>query len=408
MRILYVDLSPSWGGSLASLERLLTRLDRQAYQPQLLLAAQNRAAAVFRDRGLPVYTVPTFRAEAARNTALVRQVKATPVGQRLRTGRLAPLWGMTRGVRSTILRTWPLTARLWRIVAALWPDLVHINDAIFVNRPAIAAAWLARVPAICHVRSLGQLSGWDRLWARTLSGLVFISQWVAQDQAVQGIPTERGRVIYDGLDLTCYARVPDRAEARAMLGWPLDRPIVLALGRLVPWKGQDLFLRALRRVADVRPDVLGVVAGAPEPYSLDFEPALHALADELHLTDAVRFVGQVADPTAALAAADVVAHTSVAPEPFGLVMLEAMAVGRPVVTPAAGGGLEIVTHGETGLHYTPGDEAALARALLTLLDDVAQAERMGAAGRERVAARFTLDQFVGEMSRFYQDLLAVG
>ncbi len=406
MKILYVDLSPSWGGSLASLERLLARLDRRAYQPLLLLAEHNRAAADLRARGLPVYTVPTFRAETARNTALVRQVKATSVGRRLRTGRLAPLWGTARGLRSTVLRTWPLTVRLWRIMALLRPDLVHINDAVFVNRPVIAAAWLARVPAVCHVRSLGKLSGWDRLWARTVRGFIFISQWVAQDQAAQGIPVARGRVIYDGLDLGDYVAAPGRNEARLALGLPADRPIVLSLGRLVPWKGQDLFLRALRHVADAMPEVLGVVAGAPETYSLDFEPALHALADELRLGDTVRFTGPVADPTVALAAADVLAHTSVLPEPFGLVMLEAMAVGRPVVTPAAGGGLEIVAHGETGLHYMPGDEKALAQVLLELLRDPALAGRMGAAGRERVAACFTLDQFVRDVSAFYGDLFA--
>ncbi|MCX7707434.1 MAG: glycosyltransferase, partial [Anaerolineae bacterium] len=291
MKVLYVDLSPSWGGSLASLARLFERLDLQACQPLLLLADQNRAAASFRARSLPVYTVPTFRAEAARNIALVRQVKATPMGQKLRTGRLAPLWHMARGVRSTVLRTWPLTFRLWRIISALRPDLVHVNDAIFVNRPAIAAAWLARVPAICHVRSLGRLSWWDRLWAWTLRGFIFVSRWVAQDQAAQGVSPACSRVIYDGVDLAAYAHVPVKAEARAALGLPLDRKIVLSLGRLVPWKGQDLFLRALRRVADVRSDVLGLVAGAPEPYSLDFEPALHALADELQLADAVRFTG---------------------------------------------------------------------------------------------------------------------
>lgn len=408
MKILYVDLSPSWGGSLASLARLLERLDLQTYRPLLLLADQNRAADSFRARSLPVYTVSTFRAEAARNTALVRQVKATPLGQNLRTGRLAPLWHVGRGVRSTVLRTWPLTFRLWRIITALRPDLVHINDAVFVSRPAIAAAWLARVPAICHVRSLGRLSVWDRLWARTLNGFVFVSHWVAKEQAAQGIPLARGRVIYDGIDLAAYADVPAKAEARAALGLPLDRKIVVALGRLVPWKGQDLFLRAMRRVADSMPDVLGVVAGAPEPYSMDFEPRLHALADELRLGDTVRFTGPVTDPAVALAAADVVAHTSVSPEPFGLVMLEAMAVGRPVVTPAAGGGLEIVVHGETGLHYTPRDEDALAQALLTVLDDTLRAEQMGAAGRERVAVAFTLEQFVGEMSRFYRDLLSAG
>jgi len=405
MKVLFVDLSPSWGGSLVSLLRLLDHLDRQAFQPILLMAAHNRAAAGFRERGIPVYTVPTFRAETARNTAMIRQVKALPVGQQLRTGRFAALWNLARGARSFVLRTLPLTWRLWRAIREIRPDLVHINDAVFVNRPAIAAAWLARVPALCHVRSLGPLSGWDRRWARTVRGFVFISHWVAQDQAAQGMPVGRGRVIYDGIDLGRYTTVPTKEAARAALGLPQGRRIALALGRLVPWKGQDLFLRAMRHVADAMPDALGLVVGAAETYSLDFEPALHALAEELRLGDAVRFMGHVADPLLPLAAADVLAHTSTTPEPFGLVMLEAMAAGRPVVTPAEGGGLEIVVDGETGLHVAPRDEQALAQALLALLRDAPRAERMGQAGRERVSNVFTVRQFAAEMSCFYCELL---
>jgi glycosyltransferase involved in cell wall biosynthesis len=411
MKILYVDLSPGWGGSLVSLERLLSRLDRAEFEPTVLLATRNPGRDRFTARGIPVLTVPTFAVETARSTALIGLVKKTAAGQKLRTGgRMGRLWAWARGVRDTATRTLPLTWRLYRAIRAARPDLVHINDAIFLNRPALAAAWLARTPTLCHVRSLGRLGPWDRLWARTLRGLVFISRWVADDVAGQGVvPDPQGlrrpcgsRVVYDGLDLAAYADTPDRGAARRALGLPADAPIVAVLGRLVPWKGQDLFLRSLRLVADVMPGVVGLIAGEPESYSLDFGPALRRLAAELGLADTVRFTGFVRDPQTLLAAADLLAHTSVSPEPFGLVMLEAMAVGRPVVTPAEGGGPEIVADGVTGYLYRPRDPAALAEAILKVLRDPQAGRRMAAAGRVRVAARFTLEQFAADMADFYR------
>ena len=401
MKILFVDLSPGWGGSLVSLERLLPRLERPAFEPIVLLAGRNPGRGRFETQGIPVRAVPTFAVEMARSNLVIRYVKATPAGGRLRAGRL---WVAARGIRDTLTRTLPLTWRLYRAMRAVRPDLVHVNDAIFVNRPVIAAAWLAGIPAVCHVRSLGRLDGWDRLWARTLAGCVCISQWVAADLAAQGVALLHSQVVYDGLDLAAYTDLPDRAAARQALGLPQDAPIVAVLGRLVPWKGQDLFLHALRRVADVMPGVVGVIAGEPESFSLEFGPALRSLAAELGLAETVRFTGFVRDSRTLLAAADLLAHTSVAAEPFGLVMLEAMAAGRPVVTPAEGGGPEIVADGVTGYLYRPRDAAALADAILKVLRDPALAGRMAAAGRARVAARFTLEQFAADMGQFYGHL----
>ncbi|MCX6031100.1 MAG: glycosyltransferase family 4 protein [Chloroflexi bacterium] len=404
MKILYVDLIPGWGGSLVSLERLLPRLDRPAFEATILMADCNPSRARFEAHGIPVLTVPTFVVEAARSSPLVRYVKGTPAGRQLRTGWL---WASARGVRDTLTRTLPLTWRLYRALRTARPDLVHVNDAIFGNRPAIAAAWLARVPAICHVRSLGRLGLWDRLWAKTLAGLVFISRCVAGDVAAQGVTAPHSRVVYDGLDMTAFASLPDRATARRALGLPLAAPVVLVLGRLVPWKGQDLFLRAMRHVTDVMPQAVGVIAGEPESYCLEFEPALRALAAELGLAESVRFAGFVRDPRTLLAAADLLAHTSISAEPFGLVMLEAMAAGRPVVTPAEGGGPEIVADGVTGYLYRPCDAAALADAILKVLADPV-AGRMGAAGQARVAEMFTLEQFVADMMQFYREIAGRG
>jgi len=409
MKILYVDLSPGLGGSLVGLEQLLRGLDRAACEPVVLLAARNPASDHLRTLGVPVMTVPAFTVDTARSTALVRRVKGTAFGQRLSGapagGRGSSLlWVWLRAGRNVATRTLPLTWRLYRAIRAVRPDVVHINDAVFLNRPAIAAAWLAGAPVICHVRSLRPFEFWDRVWARTVRRFVFISRWVADDQVAQGIPAAKGRLIHNGVDLARYARLPDRQSARGALGLPVDRPIVAVLGRLVAWKGQDLFLHAMRRVVDAVPNALGLIVGETEVYSRDFGPRLQALAAELALGEAVRFTGYQADVPTVLAAIDVLAHTSVAPEPFGRTMVEAMAAGRPVVAPAEGGCLDIVVDGVTGLLYKPRDPEALAQAIVRLLRDPQMAETMGAAGRTRATGLFTQERYVSAVAGLYGEL----
>lgn len=406
MRILYVDLSPGIGGSLLSLERLLSRLDRDEFAPMIALAAHNPAAPRFRALGVPVLPVPTFVVPPPDQPSVGAAASAQfEMRERLRAGGITRyVWASLRSARNILTRTLPLTWRLIGAMRAARPDLVHVNDAIFVSRPALAAARIAGVPAVCHVRSLNRLGALDRFWARSVRRFIFISRWVADDVVAQGIPANRGRLIYDGLDTSRYSALLDRSAACAALGIAPDRPTVAVVGRLVPWKGQELFLRAMRRVVAAMPGAQGLIVGDVESFSRDFGDRLRALRAELGLDAAVHLLGHLADPSPVYAAVDLLAHTSVTPEPFGLVMIEAMASGLPVVTPAEGGGPEIVVDGVTGRLFAPGNPDALAAAILELLRDPQRARTMGAAGRARVQQCFTLDGFAAEMTAFYRSL----
>jgi glycosyltransferase involved in cell wall biosynthesis len=98
---------------------------------------------------------------------------------------------------------------------------------------------------------------------------------------------------------------------------------------------------------------------------------------------------------------DILAHTSTAPEPFGRVLIEGMAMARPVIASADGGVPEIVLHGETGLLVPPGDVAALAESMVSLLQDPERAAALGRAGRQRVEAHFTTEQYVRQVQEVY-------
>jgi glycosyltransferase involved in cell wall biosynthesis len=177
----------------------------------------------------------------------------------------------------------------------------------------------------------------------------------------------------------------------------------------VRWKGQAVFIRALAQVVRAIPNVRGLIVGAwhaedDKPGRLGGGEAyyreLSALAD--HLGAPIRFTGFVRDPGKVYAAADVIAHTSTAPEPFGRTVIEAMMAGRPVVATNAGALPEIVADGVSGILTPPGDAAALAAALADLLTSPARCADMGVAARARAEAEYTLEIMTRRMEDFYR------
>lgn len=177
-------------------------------------------------------------------------------------------------------------------------------------------------------------------------------------------------------------------------------PRALFIGRLVAFKGVDILLRALERVPDLRLDIIG---SGPEG------PRLRTLAQALAITDRVRWYGEYPDEdlTRRMADADFLVLPSVTTEEmFGLVVLEAMAAGRPVITTAVPSAVrEVNVPDVTGLEVPLRDVAALARALETMAGDPARREAMGAAGRLRVAQNFTRALMAQRHIELYQQVM---
>jgi D-inositol-3-phosphate glycosyltransferase len=183
---------------------------------------------------------------------------------------------------------------------------------------------------------------------------------------------------------------------------------IVSVGRFVPRKGFDVVVRALTAI----PNAELVIVGGPDRAELDADPEarrLRKLAAELGVADRVRLYGSVAreDMPAILRSADVVACTPWY-EPFGIVPLEAMACGIPVVASAVGGMLDTIVHDVTGRLVPPKRPAELADALHHLLRDAFLRRSLGAAGRDRARARYTLDRIAADTMRIYDRLVPAG
>ena len=270
---------------------------------------------------------------------------------------------------------------------------------------ALPAARLARLPLVWHFHDFWlSESRPRRLWAdRLLKQLLCAAatRVIANSHATAAhLPSGCNPVVvHNAIDIAAFDPTLDGTPFRARYGIPAGVPVAGMVGRLRPWKGQARFLRAMARVAEALPEARFLIAGgAIFGVQDDYEAELHRLAAELGLAGRVVFTGHLDDVRPALAALDVFVHPG-DPEPFGLVNLEAMAMRKPVVAFAHGALPEIVVKGKTGLLVPPGDEAALAEAVIGLLRKPQRARELGAEGRARAARCFSVERMISQIEQ---------
>lgn len=194
----------------------------------------------------------------------------------------------------------------------------------------------------------------------------------------------------------------DRAALRRALGAAPEDVVIVQVSRLDEWKGHRLHLEALARLPSSRPWRAWFAGGPQRPSEQGVLEELQARARGLGIGDRVSFLGQRSDVPQLLAAADVFCQPNTGPEPFGLVFLEALRAGLPVVSTAMGGALEIVD-ASCGL-LTPATPDAVASALASLVEDGALRARLGGAGPARVRALVDPARQLEEMERHLRSM----
>jgi glycosyltransferase involved in cell wall biosynthesis len=284
---------------------------------------------------------------------------------------------------------WQNARRLAALIRAEGVSIVHAR-----SRAPAWSAWLACQRTGAHFittfhgtysESTPLKRRYNEVMARgeiVIAASGFIADLIMQRY---GVPAARIRIIPRGVDPVIFdpsAIAPDRI-GRLVKTWrlPDGAPVVMLPGRLTQWKGHPVLLEAIARLA--RPDVFCVLVGSDQGRT-QYSEALVAQAQRLGIAERVRLVGNCEDMPAALMLSDVVVHASTQAEAFGRVVIEAQAMGRPVVAADLGAPVETVEQGVTGWRVHPNDPAALATAIdhaLALPDD----ERRALGERARAA-----------------------
>jgi glycosyltransferase involved in cell wall biosynthesis len=329
-------------------------------------------------------------------------------------GRRPSAWGRT-GLALEALRVIPaaLAYRRWlaRALAALPepPGVVHAHGFKMLVLAAGAAPRGAAV--VWHFHDYVSPRPLSAVLIRRLAGRchagVANSESVADDVRRVCGPALRVETIPNAVDLTRFSPHGPRIDLDALGGAQAAPPRTIRaglLGTFGRWKGHRVFLKALARL----PKDLGVrgyIIGGAEYQTRDSQESEASLRQEaaaLGLGEAVVFTGPVEDAAGALRSLDIVVHASTEPEPFGMVIAEAMACGRAVIVSRAGGAAELFVDGVDALGHTPGDVSELAGRIGQLAADVSLRTRLGLAARQTAERRFDRARLARQLAPVYQ------
>ncbi|HEY81485.1 MAG TPA: glycosyltransferase family 4 protein [Caldilineae bacterium] len=385
--ILYPHSSDELYGSDLVLLNLVRRLDRGRFRPYVLLPTdipyEGKLSRALGEAGV---------AHEALAMPVLRRRYFTPRGLPRFLGHL---WRGTRGVESIARREGG--ALIHSNTSAVW------GGALAASRLHLPHLWHVH-EVVTHPTFVRKLIAW--MVARHSVHVVAISRAVA-DHLLADAPELEGRlsVIYDAVDTDQFSPMVDGSSLRRAWGVAEEDVLVGVVGRISAWKGQDFFLRAFARAAREHPRVKAVIAGDVVPGEDWRREALQRLSRDLGVANRVLWPGYHENAAELMAALDILALPSTRPEPFGMVVIEAMAAGKPVIATAHGGPLESVVDGETGLLVPPDDPAGMAMALVTLAGNSALCREMGARGRARTEAMFGFQPHVRAFQELYERLL---
>jgi len=280
-------------------------------------------------------------------------------------------------------------------------DLVHLNQFGW-NQDLVVAAWSRRVPVILHVHHREHIAArnLNRLIARKV---VVVSE--AHKSNVTGFARIRHKcdVLYNPVDLDTYSA---GRSIRAALGVRDEEFVIGTIAQIQHLKGIDLLLETARSVLAVRDDVTFLHVGPPGHNEADFAKTMRERARDPEFRGRVRFLGPRSDVPDLLATMDVLFHPT-RQETFGLVVVEAMAAGLPVVCSRAGGLPEIIVSDEIGCAIDGDSPVRYAAALLDLIAEPDRARAIGDAGRRSLRGRFDEATSATRLAKLYQQCLGV-
>ncbi|MEI7026124.1 glycosyltransferase family 4 protein [Paenibacillus sp. y28] len=299
-----------------------------------------------------------------------------------------------------------------RLVRQTDVELIHANS-LRAGMMASLFQWLHRRPVVWHVQDnppRGWIGAGIALLARAAAkALIVISEAVAGGFEGQGLASKL-HLVHNGVEVNevpSAERLRFRETVRSGLQTPASSPVLLMMGQIAPWKRQEDAVRVTARLADQGHDVYLWIVGEPKfrEENHRYSDYLHQLVKELKLEDRVRFTGFREDVQEICASADLLFLCS-DKEPFGRVVIEAMAQAIPVVATRDGGVPEIIEHGVSGLLYDTADLDGLYSAASSLLQYPSLRESMGKMGQLRVEERFTIHTMASQIEAVYKRVLA--
>jgi len=392
-RVLYVDYSLGFGGAVKSLALTLRELPAVE---KFILTSQDPEIV---ETWFPHLRVSSFRRFINYRTAGLVEARIHQSSLRFAALKIIATADAVVTARNFVRLVWFL--RRHRI------DIVHLNNG-FLPPEVLIAARIAAVPCVVHLRdfqkdarSLTSASAREAAWIITVSDAVAAS---LEDTPVARLPIT---TIHDPVDLDeiqFAARSKDRI--RKECGLTDDDIAVGIFGRVIPWKGQLEFVRAIVLAMELDSRIRGVIVGNESDGDPGYFRQVRAKIEKSNFPERFILAGYRKNVEEYYSAMDIVVHASITPEPFGMVVPEAMAAGCAVIASDAGGPREVIEQGIDGVLVPPGEIDALSSAILRVASDKSLRLRMAAAGKLQARTRFGIATSAAKISEIYAAILS--
>ncbi len=369
IRLLTISATCEIGGSDINLLRLLRQLDKEEYYILHLIPYAGPLIDKFKNSGINVKIVDMPRIRIFKN----------------------PLRYII-----VLLKFFPTVFKIKKIIEDYQINIVCTSS--MVNLYGALAARLAHRP---HILMVGEYLPVLKLVSPYF--YLLSEKIICCSKMVTGLFSNINKVLvlYPSLDLDEFNPNINANTLREELG--INAKLVSMITRLAPWKGIEVFIKA---ASYIKVDAKFVIFGEPVIEREKYILKLEKMIDQLGLKEKFLVkLGEYKNIPQIIAALDIVVHASLRPEPFGLIIIEAMAMQKPVIASGLGGPLEIINDGVDGLLVEQGNPEMLASSISKLLQDAKTAERMGIKAREKIREKFNIDRYATNFDKIFKTTL---
>jgi len=378
--VLYVCSTAEHGGANIQLMEMLKKINLSRYKPLIITPPPEKGTLL-----------ASFEALGVRLERLKMSIISAKLYNPVRLAKFCP------GVIIDVVH-------IIKLIQRKHIELVHVNAANALA--AGIASKLCGVPCVWQVHEIltPKIVRFivNSLIVLLANKIVVISKPVAK--VFPHWAQRKIEIIHDGVDVEKFHPAISGLQIRKELGIPSESPVIGMVGRFVPRKGHRFFLKACAKVAEQFPEAHFVMVGQTFPAYANYLEEIRQLVDDLDLSSKMHFAFWRTDMPEVTASLNIAVLASTLPEGFGLVMIEAMAMGKPVVATKVGGVTDIVTE-DVGCLVPPSDDQAMASAFIELLSDKEMSKRRGEAGRKRILNDFTSGRAASQMEKVYHSLL---
>ncbi|MCB9207176.1 MAG: glycosyltransferase family 4 protein [Ignavibacteriales bacterium] len=367
------------GGSDQCLFSLLTHLDQTKYELFLLYKRDSFFLEKLKEIGIKLIPI-TKQVESNNNQIVESKIELKKTNEK---------WKFLPISLKILIKIIPDTLKLINIIKANKIDIIHANHNINGDRAVILASIILRKKIVSHYRGLYTAVSIDKYLYPHIDQIICISNFAKQDYIKSGIPEKKCKIIYDGVDLNKFSPLIKET----------NKITIGCIGRLEKWKGQQVLIEAAGIIVKSFPEIEFLLIGNGSNKN-NLLNKVKSENLEKHLT----FTGDVTNVKDYMDKCTIIVHTSIEPEPFGMVIIEAMALEKPVIATNFGGPIEIIDNEIDGYLIPPSEPKILASHILKLVNNPELRKQIGTEARKKVIEKFDFRITAKKIENVYEDI----